>query len=87
LETVLSIKGLTKNFGRLCAVNNITLRSRAARFSELGPNGSGKTTTLGMLMVLLIPRQAIIHGLESHRTMSYGKKSEQSSNIPSSIHT
>jgi ABC-2 type transport system ATP-binding protein len=51
LETVLSIKGLTKNFGRLCAVNNLNLEVKGGQvFGMLGPNGSGKTTTLGMLM-------------------------------------
>jgi len=51
LETVLSTKGLTKNFGRLCAVNNLNLEvKRGQVFGMLGPNGSGKTTTLGMLM-------------------------------------
>jgi ABC-type multidrug transport system ATPase subunit len=51
VETVLSVKGLTKNFGRLCAVNNLNLEIKAGQvFGMLGPNGSGKTTTLGMLM-------------------------------------
>jgi ABC-type multidrug transport system ATPase subunit len=51
LETVLSIHGLTKNFGKLCAVNNLSLEvKRGQVFGMLGPNGSGKTTTLGMLM-------------------------------------
>jgi len=51
LETVLSIKGLTKNFGKLCAVNNLNLEVKGGQvFGMLGPNGSGKTTTLGMLM-------------------------------------
>ena len=51
METVLSIKGLTKNFGSLCAVNNINLEVKGGQvFGMLGPNGSGKTTTLGMLM-------------------------------------
>jgi len=56
LETVLSIKGLTKNFGRLCAVNNLNLEVKAGEvFGMLGPNGSGKTTTLGMLMGVINP--------------------------------
>jgi ABC-type multidrug transport system ATPase subunit len=51
VEAVLSIKGLTKNFGRLCAVNNLNLEVYQGQvFGMLGPNGSGKTTTLGMLM-------------------------------------
>jgi ABC-type multidrug transport system ATPase subunit len=56
VEAVLSIKGLTKNFGRLCAVNNINLEVyRGQIFGMLGPNGSGKTTTLGMLMGVVNP--------------------------------
>jgi len=56
LETVLSIQKLTKNFGRLCAVNQIDLEvKRGQVFGMLGPNGSGKTTTLGMLMGVVNP--------------------------------
>jgi ABC-type multidrug transport system ATPase subunit len=56
LENVLSIKNLTKNFGRLCAVNQISLEVKAGQvFGMLGPNGSGKTTTLGMLMGVVNP--------------------------------
>lgn len=51
METVLSIDNLTKDFGRLRAVNNLSLSiTRGSVFGILGPNGSGKTTTLGMLM-------------------------------------
>lgn len=56
METVLSIRQLTKNFGRLCAVNHIDLEvKRGQVFGMLGPNGSGKTTTLGMLMGVINP--------------------------------
>ena len=56
METVLSIKNLSKNFGRLCAVNNFNLEvKRGQVFGMLGPNGSGKTTTLGMLMGVINP--------------------------------
>jgi ABC-type multidrug transport system ATPase subunit len=56
LETVLSIKGLTKNFGKLRAVNQLNLEVKAGQvFGMLGPNGSGKTTTLGMLMGVVNP--------------------------------
>ena len=51
METVLSIRHLTKDFGKLRAVNNLNLEVKAGQvFGMLGPNGSGKTTTLGMLM-------------------------------------
>lgn len=56
MDTVLSINGLTKYFGRLCAVNNLNLEiKRGQVFGMLGPNGSGKTTTLGMLMGVTNP--------------------------------
>lgn len=56
MEAVLQITGLTKNFGRLCAVNNMNLEvGRGQVFGMLGPNGSGKTTTLGMLMSVVNP--------------------------------
>ena len=56
METVLSINGLTKEFGRIRAVNNLSLDvQRGSVFGILGPNGSGKTTTLGMLMGVINP--------------------------------
>jgi len=56
VETVLSITGLTKHFGRINAVNNLSLEVKAGQvFGMLGPNGSGKTTTLGMLMGVVNP--------------------------------
>jgi ABC-type multidrug transport system ATPase subunit len=56
LETVLSISNLTKKFGRITAVNNVNLQvKRGQVFGMLGPNGSGKTTTLGMLMGVVNP--------------------------------
>jgi len=56
LKTVLSIKGLTKDFGRLRAVNQLNLEVQQGQvFGMLGPNGSGKTTTLGMLMGVINP--------------------------------
>ena len=56
METVLSISSLTKKFGRLTAVNNLNLEvKRGQVFGMLGPNGSGKTTTLGMLMSVINP--------------------------------
>jgi ABC-type multidrug transport system ATPase subunit len=56
LETVLSTNNLTKHFGRIKAVNNLNLEVRTGQvFGMLGPNGSGKTTTLGMLMGVVNP--------------------------------
>ncbi len=56
METVLSVRELTKHFGRLVAVNKLNLDvKRGQVFGMLGPNGSGKTTTLGMLMGVTNP--------------------------------
>jgi ABC-type multidrug transport system ATPase subunit len=56
LETVLSIQNLTKKFGKLTAVNQLNLEVKQGEvFGMLGPNGSGKTTTLGMLMGVVNP--------------------------------
>lgn len=55
-EKVLSIKGLSKNYKSFAAVKNISFDvEQQMVFGILGPNGSGKTTTLGMLMGVIRP--------------------------------
>lgn len=44
---------LTKNYGSLCAVDGLTLKAENEIYGLLGPNGSGKTTTVRMLTTLL----------------------------------
>lgn len=56
MATVLSIQNLTKHFGKIRAVNDLNLEVQSGQvFGMLGPNGSGKTTTLGMLMGVTNP--------------------------------
>ncbi len=51
MSTVLQTNQLTKHFGRIKAVQELDLHIEAGQvFGILGPNGSGKTTTLGMLL-------------------------------------
>jgi ABC-2 type transport system ATP-binding protein len=56
MATVLSIDNLSKRYGSLKAVNDLTLQVEAGSvYGLLGPNGSGKTTTLGMVLDVIRP--------------------------------
>jgi ABC-2 type transport system ATP-binding protein len=49
-ETVINVEGLTKRYGEVLAVNDISFSvNRGELFGFLGPNGAGKTTTINML--------------------------------------
>ena len=51
LETILTIENLTKKFGRLTAVDNLSFSIEKGNvYGILGPNGSGKSTTLGIVL-------------------------------------
>jgi|TARA_R110000751_G_scaffold7805_3_gene31718 ABC-2 type transport system ATP-binding protein len=51
LETILTISNLTKKYGNLTAVNNLSFTIKKGNvYGILGPNGSGKSTTLGITL-------------------------------------
>jgi ABC-2 type transport system ATP-binding protein len=53
---VIDVRGLTKTFGEVRAVDDFDLKvPRGAIYGFLGPNGSGKTTTIRMVCGLLKP--------------------------------
>ena len=55
-NTVVEVKGLTKHFGRITAVDDLTFNiNKGEIVGLLGPNGAGKTTTLHMLLDLITP--------------------------------
>lgn len=67
-NTVISTTRLTKAFGNVVAVNDLNLQvMRGDVFGFLGPNGSGKTTTIRMLLGLIRPTagRAILFGLDT----------------------
>ena len=55
-DIAIDVEGLTKSFGGRQVVRNLSMRvRRGSIYGFLGPNGSGKTTTIRMLCGLLTP--------------------------------
>ncbi|MCB0389351.1 MAG: ATP-binding cassette domain-containing protein, partial [Winogradskyella sp.] len=51
MEPILTINNLTKKFGFLTAVNDLSFTiNKGNVYGILGPNGSGKSTTLGIVL-------------------------------------
>jgi len=74
LGAAIEAQGLTKRFGEVTAVQDVTLRVEEGEvFGFLGPNGAGKTTTVRMLCCLISKTSgnASIEGYE------IGKKEDQ----------
>ncbi|MFH1971576.1 MAG: ABC transporter ATP-binding protein [Patescibacteria group bacterium] len=62
IDKVLEVKNLTKNFGKVCAVDNISFSIKEGEIlGLLGPNGAGKTTTIQMLLGALTPSSGEIN--------------------------
>ena len=69
-DNIIEVNGLTKRFGNLIAVNQISFNVKKGEiFGFLGPNGAGKTTTIRMLTGILSPDSgdALIAGLSIRR--------------------
>src|SRR6516164_9363637 len=61
------IDDVTKTYGPLTAVDGLSLRVPAGTvYGFIGPNGSGKTTTLRMIMRILHPDAGSIEVLGEH---------------------
>ena len=68
---VIETASLTKRYGKILAVDQLTMQvPRGHIFGLLGPNGSGKTTTMGMLLGLVKPTSgtfSLLGGGTPHR--------------------
>ncbi len=65
---VIDLKGLTKCYGSLKAVDNLNLKiGKGEIFGLLGPNGAGKTTTILMMLGLTEPSsgKALVCGIDA----------------------
>jgi len=72
MKNLVEVKNLKKNFGERNVVKNISFSIKENEIlGLLGPNGSGKTTTIGMILGLLKPSSGEIFvnemNIENHR--------------------
>jgi ABC-2 type transport system ATP-binding protein len=74
---ILSVTGLTKHYGTLRAVDDVTFEVHPGQvFGFLGPNGSGKTTTIGMIFGIVTPTagQLRLFGSDGPRALAQARK-------------
>ena len=70
---MIEVRGLTRRFGKLTAVDHLTLSvGKGEIFGLVGPDGAGKTTTLRMLCGLIDPTegQAMVAGFDVSKNVS-----------------
>jgi ABC-2 type transport system ATP-binding protein len=66
---IIELSGLTKSYGSVKAVNDLSLEvPRGSIYGFIGPNGSGKTTTIRMIMKIMYPDSGLlkVNGQETH---------------------
>ena len=81
-KTVLEVQNLSKNYNNIKAVSNLSLSVQEQMiYGILGPNGSGKTTTLGMLLGVINPNQGTYSWFDN------GTKDENRKRIGSLLET
>jgi branched-chain amino acid transport system ATP-binding protein len=69
-DVVLAAMGLTRSFGGLVAVNEVSFAvNQGEIFGLIGPNGAGKTTTFNLITGLIRPSsgQMLHHGMDISR--------------------
>ena len=71
--TIIEINNLNKKFGNILAVKNISFKiNKGTIIGLLGPNGCGKSTTIGMMLGLIKPTSGTViiknQNIENNRT-------------------
>lgn len=79
---IIKLTGVTKTFGSVKAVDDLSLAVPAGSiYGFIGPNGSGKTTTIRMIMKIMYPDHGNIqingHELQAHRLNNVGYLPEE----------
>lgn len=65
MGTMVEVKNLTKRYGELMAVNDVSFNIEEGEiFSLVGPNGAGKTTLIEMLEGLRVPDSGSVNVLD-----------------------
>lgn len=68
MEKSISINNVTKNYGSICALDNVSFEvEKGELFGLIGPDGAGKTTLFRILTTLLVPDSgtATVEGLDA----------------------
>ncbi|HSM63271.1 MAG TPA: ATP-binding cassette domain-containing protein [Gillisia sp.] len=69
METILTINHLTKKYGSLTAVNDLSFTIKKGNvYGILGPNGSGKSTTLGMVLNVVNKTSGDFHWFDGSKS-------------------
>lgn len=69
MSDAIVLKHVTKRFGAVAAVNDVSLNVPSGSiYGFIGPNGSGKTTTLRMIMHIILPDEGEVEVLGSRDT-------------------
>ncbi len=56
MMNIIELSGVTKTYGSVVAVDNLSLKvPKGSIYGFIGPNGSGKTTTIRMIMKIMYP--------------------------------
>ena len=69
METILTLNNLTKHYGAVKAVNDLSFTIKKGNvYGILGPNGSGKSTTLGMVLNVVNATRGGFHWFDGSDT-------------------